>query len=96
MSVAFKRTEMIGATFAAKNFGKVVTDLATHKKEKTVIVKNNELSAVILPIDEYERMAELAALVEHLEIYDLVSSRAKTKGRKVSLDRLLKEQSIDL
>jgi len=32
MEATFKRDEIISATSAAKNFGKVVSDLANHRK----------------------------------------------------------------
>jgi len=44
MRANFTRDEMISATVAAKNFGRVVTDLAEHKRDKTAVVKNNEIS----------------------------------------------------
>lgn len=96
MELAFKRDEVISATSAAKNFGKVVSDLATHKKEKTVVIKNNEITAVILPVDEYEYMAEVVNFVEHLEIFDLITKRKKKAGKRIPLDRLLKEEGIEL
>lgn len=96
MEVAFKRDEVISATSAAKNFGKVVSDLATHRKEKTVVIKNNEITAVILPVDEYEYMAEVVNFVEHLEIFDLITKRKKKGGKRIPLDKLLKEEGIEL
>lgn len=96
MEVAFKRDEVISATSAAKNFGKVVSDLATHRKEKTVVIKNNEITAVILPVDEYEYMAEVVNFVEHLEIFDLITKRKKKAGKRIPLDKLLKEEGIEL
>lgn len=94
MQTAFKRDEMISATAAAKNFGKVVADLAEHRRDKTAVVRNNEITAVILPVEEYEYMADLVAFVEHLEIYDTVTKRAKSAGRRITLDKLLKEEGL--
>jgi hypothetical protein len=94
MSVAFKRNEMISATSVAKNFGKVMADLAEHKREKTAVVRNNEISAVILTTDEYEYMADIVQFVEHLEIFDVVTKRKRNVGKRISLDKLLKEERI--
>jgi PHD/YefM family antitoxin component YafN of YafNO toxin-antitoxin module len=97
MDATFKRDEVISATSAAKNFGKVVSDLANHRKEKAVIIKNNKITAVILPAEEYEYMAELVQFVEHVEIFDIITKRKKsTTGRRVVLDKLLKEEHIEL
>jgi PHD/YefM family antitoxin component YafN of YafNO toxin-antitoxin module len=96
MLTAFKRDEMISATSVAKNFGKVVSDLAAHKTEKTAVVKNNEITAVILPVEEYEYMANIVDFVEHLEIFDIITKRKKRSGKRVSLDNLLKEEGLAL
>jgi len=94
--LAFKREEMISVTTAAKNFGKVLSDLAGHKKEKAVVVRNNEITAVILPVEEYEYMTDIVEFVEHLEIFDIVTRRKKRSGRRVSLDKQLKKEGIAL
>ena len=96
MQTSFTRDEMISATTAAKNFGKVVADLAEHRREKTAVLRNNEITAVILSVEEYEYMAEIVEFVEHLEIYDLVTKRAKSPGRRISLGALLKEEGVAL
>jgi PHD/YefM family antitoxin component YafN of YafNO toxin-antitoxin module len=96
MEATFKRDEVISATSAAKNFGKVVSDLANHKKDKAVIIKNNEITAVILPAEEYEYMAELVQFVEHVEIFDIITKRKKKAGKRIPLEKLLKEERIEL
>ncbi|MEW6595812.1 MAG: hypothetical protein AB1413_13235 [Thermodesulfobacteriota bacterium] len=96
MGASFTRDEMISATAAAKNFGKVVADLAEHRRDKTAVLKNNEITAVILPVEEYEYMADIVAFVEHLEIYDLVTKRQKASGKRITLDALLKEEGVAL
>ena len=94
MNTSFKRDELISSTDAAKNFGRVISDLAKHKKEKTVIVKNNEITAVMLSAEDYEYMADIVSFVEHLEIFDMVTSRKNRRGKKVLLDDLLEEEGI--
>lgn len=94
MRASFTRDEMISATAAAKNFGRVVTDLAEHRRDKTAVVRNNEITAVILPVEEYEYMADIVEFVEHLEIYDLVTKRKNNTGKRIPLDSLLQEEGI--
>jgi PHD/YefM family antitoxin component YafN of YafNO toxin-antitoxin module len=96
MQSTFKRDEMISATAAAKNFGKVMSDLAAHKREQAAVVRNNEITAVILPVEDYEYMADIVEFVEHLEIYDMITRRKKSAGQRVSLDKLLKEEGLAL
>ena len=94
MRANFTRDEMISSTAAAKNFGRVVTDLVEHRREKTAVVRNNEITAVILPVEEYEYMADIVEFVEHLEIYDLITKRKNTTSKRIPLDTLLKEEGI--
>ena len=96
MRANFTRDEMISATAAAKNFGKVVADLAEHRRDKTAVVRNNAITAVILPVEEYEYMAGVVEFVEHLEIYDLVTRRKNDTGGRIPLDSLLQEEGIVL
>jgi PHD/YefM family antitoxin component YafN of YafNO toxin-antitoxin module len=80
---------------AARSFGKVLAELKMHPKRRIAIAKNNELEAVILPIGEYETMAEALALLEHIEIHHLVKQRKqKGTGKRISLVALLKKQRI--
>lgn len=95
MSVSYKKEEIVSASRVARSFGKVLADLKEHRKRRIAIAKNNELEAVILPIQEYESMAEALALLEHIEIYRLVQTRRrKGTGKRVSLETLLKEEGL--
>jgi len=95
MSVAYKKDEILSASRAARSFGKVLADLKEHRKRRVAIAKNNELEAVILPIEEYETMAEALAVMEHVEIYRLVQERKrKAPGRRTSLNALLKDEGL--
>ena len=95
MGIAYRKDEIISASRAARSFGKVLAELKTHHKRRVAIAKNNELEAIILPIEEYETMAEALALLEHIEIHHLVEERKrKGSGKRTSLDALLKEQRI--
>jgi PHD/YefM family antitoxin component YafN of YafNO toxin-antitoxin module len=95
MSVAYKKDEILSASRAARSFGKVLTELKERRKHRFAIAKNNELEAVILPIEEYETMAEALAVMEHVEIYRLVQERKRKRpGRRTSLDALLKDEGL--
>lgn len=68
-------SEIISSSKTAKTLGQILDELKTGKRERAVISKNNELDAIILPIDEYERMARIIELVEHFEIALLIKDR---------------------
>lgn len=95
MSVAYKKDEILSASRAARSFGKMLADLKERRKRRIAIAKNNELEAVILPIEDYETMAEAMAVMEHVEIYRLVQERKrKGSGKRTSLDALVKEERL--
>lgn len=97
MAVAYKKDELLSASKVGRCFGQLLADLSGKRRSRVAIVKNNHLEAVLLPIDEYETMAEALSLLEHLEIYQLVQARRKRKVRRsVSLDALAKEQRLAL
>lgn len=95
MAVAYKKDEILSASRVARSFGQVLADLNSKRRRRVAVVKNNHLEAILLPIEDYETMAEALAILEHLEIYRLVQERKGKKRRKaISLDALLKEQRL--
>jgi PHD/YefM family antitoxin component YafN of YafNO toxin-antitoxin module len=95
MAVAYKKEEMLSASKVARSFGQVLADLSGKRRRRVAVVKNNHLEAILLPVEDYEAMAEALALLEHLEIYHLVHERMRKKTRKaISLDALMKEQRL--
>jgi len=51
------------------------------------------VKAVIVPVDDGEKMAKALALLEHMEIHRLVTRRGRKKQKTtVPLEALLKEQ----
>jgi PHD/YefM family antitoxin component YafN of YafNO toxin-antitoxin module len=95
MAVAYKKEEILSASKIARSFGQVLADLSEKRRRRVVVVKNNHLEAILLPIKDYETMAEALAILEHLEIYRLVQERKGKKRRNaIGLDALLKEQHL--
>lgn len=95
MAVAYKKEEILSASRVARSFGKVLTALKAQQRRRVVVLKNNQVEAVIVPIDDYEKMAEALDLLEHMEIHRLVRQRTRKKGKKtVTLESLLKEQRV--
>ncbi len=96
-AVAYKKDELLSASKVARCFGQVLADLSEKRRRRLAIVKNNHLEAILLPVDEYETMAEALSLLEHLEIYRLVQERKDRKPSKsISLTALVKEQRLAL
>jgi len=90
--VAYTRDEIISATDLARNVSGTLSSIVKHTKEKVAISKNNKLEAVIIDIEEYERLKEAYDLMEHIEIAKIVEER---KGSAtIDFETLLKEEGI--
>jgi len=92
--VAYTRDEILSASDVARRFSSVLNDLISETKERFAISKNNKLEAVILPIEEYERMKEAMEMMEHIEIYNKVKERGNSKT--VPYEQVFKELGIDV
>jgi len=92
--VAYSRDEIISASDIARGFSTVLKDIMAHTKDRIAISKNNRLEAVVLPIEEYERLQEAYELMEHIEIYKTFQKRKKSKT--ISLEDSAKKYGIDL
>jgi len=63
---SFTQNEVISATDVVRNFSSELKSLTSGEKEKLVIVKNNRFEAVIIPIEEYERMNDAVKILEKI------------------------------
>ncbi len=95
--VAYTRDEIISATDLARNVSSTLSSIVSHTKEKVAISKNNKLEAVIIDIEEYERLKEAYELMEHVEIAKIVEERQKTpKENYMTLEEAAKKFGIDI
>ena len=53
---AYKRDEMISVTDLLKGFKTTLERLTSHQLDKVAVMKNNKPEAVIISVDEYERL----------------------------------------
>ena len=95
--VAYRRDEIISITDLARNLSTSINGLLEYSKEKLAISKNNRLEAVIIPIDEYERLKEAYEYIEEMEISNIIRDRDKTdKKEYIELEDLAKEYGVNL
>ncbi len=91
--IAYTRDEIISATELARNLSATLNSIVKNSKEKVAIAKNNKLEAVIINIEEYERLKEAYELLEHIKTAKLIQERKDSKS--VSFEELLKKEHID-
>lgn len=75
--VAYKRDEIISASDVARGFSNILNNIINHTKERLAISKNNKLEAVILDIEEYERLQTVYDMFEENEIKRILDQRSK-------------------
>jgi len=94
--IAYARDEIIPATEIARNFSSVFKSLIDGAKERIAIAKNNKLELVLLPIEEYERLKEIADLAEHIEIYKRITERrVKDTGVRIGLSDMMNRFGVN-
>ena len=86
--VAYKRDEIVSASDMARGFSNILNSIIDKSKEKLAISKNNKLEAVILDIEEYERLQDAYDLLEQKEIEKMLSSR-REEEKEVSHTKTL-------
>jgi PHD/YefM family antitoxin component YafN of YafNO toxin-antitoxin module len=94
MSV-YTNNELMSSTEIVRNFSSVLDSIKEHRRDKVAILRKNKIEAVILPIEEYEKIREDSQLLEHLQIYQILKERDKTcLSEYIDFDTLLAEQGL--
>ena len=90
--VAYTRDEIISATDLARNVSGTLSSITKNIKDKVAISKNNKLEAVIIDIEEYERLKEAYEFMEHIEIAKMLEERKDSKS--IDFETLLEKEGI--
>lgn len=90
--VTFARNEIVSSSQLVRNFATFLKQLTELKQEKIAIIKNNEMQAVMIPVEEYEKLKSIEEIAERKEIFDTVQSRSQTpESEYVSYDEAMKQ-----
>lgn len=93
--VSFTRNEIISASQFVRNFATLLKTVCSSKEEKIAIVKNNQMQAVLIPIEEYEKLKSYEEQLEQKEIYETIQSRKSTpQSEYISYDDALKQAGL--
>ena len=93
--LTYTKEELMSSTDIVRNFSSVLDSIKKQKKAKIAVLRKNKLEAVILPIEEYERIRELADLMEHLQLYKLIKEREKTPiDEYLDFEQVLSEHGL--
>ena len=94
--ITFERNEIISATQLVRQFSTFLTELTNKTLNKIAIIRNNEMKAVVLPIEEYERLVSASQAASKKTVKDYFGSitdedadfmmQAVSECRKVDLN----------
>lgn len=92
--LTLNRSQMISSTDAARRFSEYL-DRASKNGDRLYVTRNNEIEAVLIGIEDFERLLELEDLVEHLSIAKLIEERKDEPEVSVDLVALAREEGFD-
>ena len=95
--VAYTQNELVSATEISKQFGEYISKVKNGVVDKIGVLKNNKLNAIILSVEEYEKMVETIDLMEDMQIYEEVKDRLNApKSSYLDGEQVLKDLNISL
>lgn len=93
--ITFTRNEIVSATQFVRQFATFLKRITESKQEKIAIIKNNEMQAVFITIDEYERLKAIEEYAEQKEIFSLIEARKNTpENEYVSFEDAMNQAGV--
>lgn len=93
--ITFTRNEIVSATQFVRQFATFLKRITESKQEKVAIIKNNEMQAVFITIDEYERLKAIEEYAEQKEIFSLIEARKNTlENEYVSFEDAMNQAGV--
>ena len=93
--ITFTRNEIVSSTQFVRQFATFLKRITESKQEKVAIIKNNEMQAVFIPIEEYERLKAIEELAEQREIYTKIEERKSTpESEFISFEDAMKQAGV--
>ena len=81
--MTFDREEIVSATQLVRRFSSFLTKLISRKLNKIAIIRNNEMQAVVLPVDEYENLVLRAGVSNQKSVKDFFGSIDKDEAAQM-------------
>jgi Phd_YefM. len=91
----FTKDEIVPSTKVSRNLSSLLNKLKNHQLEKIAVIRNNEMEAILLPIQEYELMQSLLEKDEYKALYSKIKEREQTPSSSyISFDSVLADLHI--
>lgn len=90
-----RQKELVSVSEATRHLAGLLTKLRERMASKFFLTKNNTIEAVLLPIEEYEKLLDLEADLDHLILHHEITLREKNdSGKRLTLNEL--DEKYDL
>lgn len=87
--------DIVSVTDAGRNFSRYASEVAEGRS--IVIIRNNEPTAALVPLEKMDRLDKIDELEEDLMLWGLALVRTLTdSGERYSLDSIAAEFGVDL
>lgn len=84
-----RKNEMVSVSEATRHLAGLLSKLRERLASKYFLTKNNNIEAVLLPIEEYEKLLDLEAELDHLILHQEITFRDKNdSGKRITLAEL--------
>ena len=91
----FTKDEIVPSTKVSRNLSSLLNKLKNHQLEKIAVIRNNEMEAILIPIQEYELMQSLLEQDEYKTLYSVVKEREQTPNSSyIAFDAVLSDLKI--
>ena len=88
--------EMVSVSEATRHLAGLLSKLRDRLASKYFLTKNNTIEAVLLPIEEYEKLLDLESELDSLILHQEISLREKSdSGKRITLADLDKKYGME-
>lgn len=91
-TLKLNRSQMISSTNMGRRFSDCLD--RTRKSERLYVTRNNEIEAVLLNVEDFERLLDFEDIIEHLTIEKMWEER-KDEPEVIDLEALLREEGLN-
>lgn len=80
--ITYSKEELVSISELSQHLADFLQRLHSQQHSKIAVVNNNRPEAVLMSIEEYERLQGAYELLEHLEIYQTIKQRESTSSNE--------------
>lgn len=91
-----RQQELVSVSDATRRLAGLLQNLRNHVASKIFITKNNTIEAVLLPIDEYEKLLDLEEELDRLMLHqEILLREQRDTGKRISLAELDEQYDLE-